>query len=185
MKAQFKDLFFVVALISIIILFQQDEEKPAEPITTATPTVVSSPVRTLSVGEVVPSFSLLDSEGEIVLHEQGQGPLFITLTARGCKGCMERVDSADVAAYEMAKKSEVTVWNMLVYHPDAGTAEFVRQFQPSADSIMADPKSDISVKMLGGSDSTCWLLLDDEGKLAYRGPVDLERLQDALGRLKS
>ena len=72
---------------------------------------------------------------------------------------------------------------MLVYHSQSRAAEFVERNQPTADAVLVDPQSNISVKTLGGSDSTCWLIIDAEGRLGYRGPAELDKLETALQAL--
>ena len=181
MKKRLTEFLFVLAVAALVIQFTSKEEPEVkEPARTQT---VQPAGRTLSIGESVPDFELTDATGKVVAYKKGDGPLFITLTATGCADCLRRIDAEDVTAYEMAKKSEFDVWNVLVYHPAAGAADFVKKRQPTADAVLADPQAVISVKTLGGSDSTCWLLIDEKGRLVYRGPADLPKLETALQAL--
>ena len=185
------EILFICFVVSLIAQWMQDKppvqkepeqgkpevatrgEKPAQP-STKLP---------IDVGDVVPDFQLNNARGETVVHKAGTGPLLITLTATGCADCIQRIGKEDATAYEMAAKSGVPVWNMLVYHPDNQAASFVERHNPVADEVVADPTSQTSVRMLGGSDATCWLLLDKEGRLAYRGPVSLDNLERELRAL--
>jgi hypothetical protein len=142
-----------------------------------------SPQRPLHIGEKVPGFTLTDHHQQQVIYRPGQGPMFIVLTATGCQECLDRIDKQDSAAHEIAKESGLEVWNLLVFQSAERAPGFVESYQPSADRILADPSSGVSVKLLGGSDSTCWMLIDEQGRLAYRGPVDQEALQKALSAL--
>lgn len=144
-------------------------------------TAQNTPV--LEIGEKVPPFGLINTEGKRVVFNEETGPLMIILTATGCQGCIQRIDKDDVSAYEMAQKAQFKVWNQLVYLSPERSEDFAKKYQPSADEVMADPQAKISVKTLGGSDSTCWLLIDAEGHLAYRGPADLSKLEMAFNDL--
>ena len=185
------EILFICFVVSLLAQWMQDKPPVQEEVESRKPEVVNrkSPPRQASdklpiaMGDVVPEFQLNNSQGEAVVHKAGDGPLFITLTATGCGECIQRIDKEDATAFEMAAKSGVPVWNMLVYHPDNQAASFVTGYKPVADQVLADPSSQISVRMLGGSDATCWLLLDKEGRLAYRGPVNLDNLQGELSKL--
>lgn len=189
MNKRILELLFIGFVISLLAQYWGKEEAGSGQ--TAPPRVQPSQTQSqarpgtlpIGVNDVVPEFQMSNAQGEIVAHKPGTGPLFISLTATGCGECIQRIDKQDATAYEMARKSNVPVWNMLVYHPQNRAASFVEARNPVADQVLADPTALISVRTLGGSDSTCWMLIDKEGKLAYRGPVDLKKLEQALGRI--
>ena len=183
MKKRLAELCLVVSAVALFIHYQASEPGLVNVTPTPAALIKKVPAQPVSVGDAVPSFTLTDSRGEEVLYRKGVGPVFITLTATGCGDCLHRIKKEDVTAYEMAKESGVAVWNLLVFHPTEGAAGFAEQHRPSADRVMADPSSVVSVKTLGGSDATCWLLIDAEGRLAYRGPVDTAALKSALADL--
>lgn len=171
------ELVFVVAIVAVVVsYFQQPstlKEADPAPRPDFTPALVAE-------HEAVPSFPLTGPSGEETIFKAGQGPLLVVLTATGCGGCLERIDAADREAYTKAHDLDIPVWNLLVYQGVNGAQEFVDRHQPSADVILCDPQASVSVTTLGGSDATCWLLIDKSGKLAWRGPADPEALTRAL-----
>ena len=174
------ELTLVVGIIAFYLNFvQSPDSPPPERVQRG----VQTEVRTVSLGETVPSFVLKDSAGTDITHQEGEGPVLIVLTATGCEGCLNRIQSEDLEAYRAAQNAGVPAWNMLVYHPQERALDFERSHRPQADHVLADPSAATSVRMLGGSDSTCWMLLDEDGKLAYRGGVDIEALNKALRAL--
>lgn len=186
MNKRIIEILFVLTLVSFTVqYFHQKKEHKTVVESPPTQQVQSAPrpPKVISIGDSVPNFMLTNSHGELVQYNQGDGSLFISLTATGCGDCLRRIEAEDVTAFEMAKKSQLQVWNMLVYHPNSAAADFVNRHHPSADQVLADPQSEISVKTLGGSDSTCWLLIDGKGRLAYRGPADPAKLEIALQKL--
>jgi hypothetical protein len=184
MKKSVLEFFFVLGVVAILVSYRTSQtsnpEARIEPSPRTTPAFAGTPLR---VGDAVPHFSLQNHLGEVMEYQAGDGPLFITLTATGCGQCLARIEKEDMSAFEMASKAGVDVWNMLVFHPHERAGSFVTQYSPSANQVMADPDSGVSVKMLGGSDSTCWLLIDGEGRLVYRAGVNLEALDSALAKL--
>ena len=168
-----------------LVADKQGEELPETPAKTPIAASATAPAasRPLNIGDAVPTFSLPDKDQQEVTYTQGQGPILIVLTATGCRECLERISSEDVEAHSLAAGRNVEVWNLLVFQRPEGVSSFVQQRNPKADKVLADPGSEVSVRMLGGSDQTCWLLIDGEGKLAYRGPVDLDALEKALSEL--
>lgn len=184
------ELLFVMSVIAVVVHFQLKKESdssppPAPAATTAAAAPASAANGTVSIGQQVPEFTLADADGGQTTHKAGEGPLLIVLTATGCGECLQRIQGADLKAYEMAQQANVPVWNLLVFHPNDRAAEFKEQHEPHAERVLADPTSDISVRMLGGSDATCWILLDREGKLAYRASTDPSALEKALQNLSS
>lgn len=185
------EILFICFVVSLLAQWMQDkppaqeepEQRKPEVVTRGEQPAQPSAKLPIAMGDVVPDFQLNNAQGEAVVHKAGTGPLLVTLTATGCGDCIQRIDKEDATAYEMAAKSGVPVWNMLVYHPDNQAASFVQSHNPVADEVVADPTSQTSVRMLGGSDATCWLLLDKEGRLAYRGPVSLDNLERELRAL--
>lgn len=174
---EFLLVFLGVAFVVSLLADKQGEKVPETPANTPATN------RPLDIGDAVPTFSLQDKDRQQVTYTQGQGPILVVLTATGCRECLERISSEDVEARLLANSQKVEVWNLLVFQRPEGVAGFVEQRNPSADKVLADPSSEISVRMLGGSDQTCWLLIDGEGKLAYRGPVDLDALETAMSKL--
>ena len=173
------ELIFVIAIVSVVVTYFHQASPPTKD---ASPVVQFTP-RLISQGEAVPSFVLSDPSGKDVVYQAGQGPILVVLTATGCNGCLARIDGTDREAYNKAKALDISVWNMLVYQGADGAAGFVDQHLPSADLVLCDPKAEVSVSTLGGSDATCWLLIDREGKLAWRGPAEPEALAKALENL--
>jgi len=186
MKKGVWELCTLLVGIAFLVSFLYQKEEGPGPASPEKPPVsqqappVSRQKLPISLNSVVPSFSLQDQNGNTVEHKAGTGPRLIVLTATGCKDCLTRIDKQDTTAYEMAKKSGYEVWNLLVYHPQDRTSEFLNRYTPAADVIMADPTSRVSVKMLGGSDTHCWMLIDEAGRLVYRGGTGLSALQKAL-----
>ena len=182
---EFLLVFLGVAFVVSLLADKQGEETPETLAETpvAVPATPPAGNRPLNLGDAVPTFSLLDKDQRQVTFTQGQGPILIVLTATGCRECLERISSEDVEARSIAAGRDVEVWNLLVFQRPEGVSSFVEQRNPPADKVLADPGSEVSVRMLGGSDQTCWLLIDSEGKLAYRGPVDLDALEKALSEL--
>ena len=176
-----------VAFVVSLLADKQGEEVPETPAKTPLAVSVTAPDpaanRPLNIGDAVPTFSLPDKDRQQVTYTQGHGPILIVLTATGCRECLERISSEDVEARSLAASLDVEVWNLLVFQRPEGVSGFVQQRNPAADRVLADPSSEVSVRMLGGSDQTCWLLIDGDGKLAYRGPVDLNALEKALSEL--
>ena len=190
---EFLLVFLGVAFVVSLLADKQGEENPGTPAKTPIAVSATAPAavttaapvanRPLNIGDTVPEFSLSTKGFEQVVHREGDGPLLIVLTATGCRECLERISQQDVEAYKLASKRGVRVWNLLVFHGPGGVTHFMEQYQPAADQVLADASSEVSVRMLGGSDQTCWLLIDSEGRLAYRGPVDLDALEKALSEL--
>ena len=172
------DLAFILMVIALGVSYfqrQLTEEPPlTKPAATAATTTATS-IKMIKVGQKVPSFELAGGG-----YEAGSGPYLVVLTATGCGGCLERIDGTDRSAYEMAKAEGLEVWNLLVYHPDSGREQFVAVRNPSADRVSSDPRGEFSVRTLGGSDATCWMLIDGQGKLVWRGPAKLKALEEAL-----
>ena len=129
-----------------------------------------------------PSFTLPRLEGE-PLHFEGAGPALITLSAVGCVGCQERVPT-DRQAYELAHKRRVPIWNVFVYAQGDGARAFKERFQPQADEYLYDTDGAVSVKTYGGSDSTCWILIDGQGNIIYRSGPNLDDLEKKLATLR-
>lgn len=127
------------------------------------------------------SFALPRVQGS-PLTFNGKGPLLITLSAVGCQGCQQRV-GIDRQAYEAAHRSKVPVWNIFVYSQAQGAQSFKDQLKPFADEFLYDADGHVSVNTYGGSDSSCWILIDKEGMIAYRGGSDLGALQKKLATL--
>lgn len=188
MKQRFFELVLLIVVIGLVVGYQRSPEEPRqatespELLSEATPSVAPV-VSTLQIGEPVPYFRLAGPAGKRVNYEPGHGPLLVVLTATGCSECLDRIHRQDREAYELAKSSGLEVWNLLVYHPAAGATEFVKRNHPTADHVLADPGAEVSVRTLGGSDATCWILIDREGRLAYRGPSELTSLQRAVANL--
>jgi AhpC/TSA family protein len=186
-----KNRIFEFALVMLVIAFvaSWQGKEASEPVVEPTTAEIAvqqggvPPDRPLRIGDPVPEFTLTNHQQEQVTYSTGQGPIFIVLTATGCGECLERIGKEDSKAYELAKSSGLEVWNLLVYQSADGATRFVETHQPSADQILADSSSNVSVKTLGGSDSTCWILIDGKGRLAYRGPVDHDALQKAMSDL--
>jgi peroxiredoxin len=180
MKFARLELLFVIGVVAVVVsYFQQAPSSapgPEAPLAAFTPGL-------LSIGQPVPTFALSDPSGENVVYQAGQGPVMIVLTATGCGGCLERIDGLDREAYNKAKERGIPVWNLLVYQGVEGARAFQEQHQPSADLVLCDQKAEVSVATLGGSDATCWLLIDKQGKLAWRGPANSEGLSRALQAL--
>lgn len=173
------ELIFVIAIVSVVVTYFHHDSPPTKD---ASPVAQFTP-RLISQGEAVPSFVLSDPSGNDVVYQAGQGPILVVLTATGCGGCLARIDGTDREAYNKAKALDISVWNMLVYQGADNATGFVDQHLPSADLVLCDPKAEVSVSTLGGSDATCWLLIDKEGKLAWRGPAEPEALAKALENL--
>lgn len=178
----------MVGLVALYLNFPQEArvkapEKPPAAMSAQVAKTAPDVSLPVGIGEVVPDFTLTDAFGDRITHRQADGPLFITLTATGCGDCLKRIAAEDSRAFELAQQAGVPVWNLLVYHPNERAPDFVSQYQPRADRVLADPTAQASVSLLGGSDSTCWLLLDKEGKLVYRAGVDPEALAKVLKTL--
>jgi hypothetical protein len=185
MRFRLLELIFVIAVMGVAVAYLYD--RPSSPAgetggkaMTPGAMVKSAKPQLLSIGAAVPSFSLDDPSGQSWTYTAGQGPALIVLTATGCAGCLERIDGVDRQAYLLAQTMKVPVWNILVYSGVEGADEFVDKHKPSTDLVLCDPASDVSVRTLGGSDATCWLLIDGQGKLAWRGPAEMDGLEDAL-----
>ena len=193
MKFRLLELMFVLAVIGVVAAYFH--QKPSAPVhapmnepgpisrSTTAPSPPTNAPKALALGEAVPSFSLSDPSNQSWTYTAGQGPILLVLTATGCSGCLERIDNVDREAYQLAKSKKVPVWNMLVFQDVNGASEFVEQRKPSQDLVLCDPTSDVSVKTLGGSDDTCWLLIDRQGRLAWRGPAEMEGLRAGLRSL--
>lgn len=176
------ELIFVIAIVAVVVAYfhqpaPPSTKDPLAPRPDFTPHLISE-------GDPVPAFPLPDPKGKETIYQAGQGPILVVLTATGCGGCLQRIDNADREAYNKAHALGIPVWNMLVYQGVEGAQAFVDQHQPSADLVLCDPQSSVSVTTLGGSDATCWLLIDKSGKLAWRGPAEPEALTRALENLK-
>lgn len=115
---------------------------------------------------------------------ENTGPYLFVLTATGCGGCLERIGGTDREAHRLATRKGLKVLNLLVYQGLEGSSDFVKQHRPSADRVLCDPSADFSVRTLGGSDATCWILVDSKGRLAWRGPADPAALEVALANLE-
>lgn len=186
-KSRLFEFLLVFLAVAFVVSLMAEKQEPPEGATEPPKTVADSDRppgnRPLNIGDKVPNFSLTDQDQKTVTYNEGQGPLLIVLTATGCGECLERISKEDVEAYNLAQARDLQVWNLLVFQNPGGVSSFVDQKSPSADEVLADPSSEISVRTLGGSDQTCWLLIDGEGRLAYRGPVDLTALGKALDSL--
>lgn len=175
------DLAFILMVIALgVSYFHRDltQEAPPPPAQTVAAQAPADP-KLVALGQAVPSFELAGGG-----YKAGSGPYLLVLTATGCGGCLERVDGDDRKAYEMARGQGLEVWNLLVYHPDSGLEAFVADRSPSADRVSADPRGEFSVRTMGGSDATCWMLIDKRGRLVWRGPAEAEMLEQAFQLLK-
>lgn len=122
-------------------------------------------------------FTLEDVDGNRHTYD-GRGSLFIVLTAVGCGDCVNRIE-ADRAAVEEARKHGVPAWNLLVFADRAAGKQFLRSHNPTADRVLVDPDSAVSVKKYRGSDAAAWILVRD-GKVAWQGAADLPALRAAF-----
>ena len=138
----------------------------------------SPPGAVQNIGQAQP-FRLPKIKGGELVYEAGGGPALITLSAVGCAGCRQRVPT-DAKAYTMAKKYGVPVWNIFVYANATAGAQFQAELQPAADEFVYDVDGKVSVTTYGGSDSSCWLLIDKTGNLIYRSGPDLAALEEKL-----
>lgn len=114
-----------------------------------------------------------------------QGPVLITLSAVGCPDCQARVEKVDRKSYQVAQQAGVKVWNLLVYADQTQGSNWTTVYSPSADMVLVDPGGKVSVNQLGGSDATCYILLDAEHKKVWQGqadPVELEQRLAGLNR---
>jgi hypothetical protein len=180
------EVCFILAVVAFLYHYETRDARANSPSVTPSPVAIAEfqpPQAPLRIGDRVPSFELMDKDGSAVAYTSGSGPLLVVLTATGCGECLQRIDKEDAVAKEIAERAGAGVWNLLVYQNPSGVDEFVERYDPTADVILADPTAGVSVKLLGGSDSTCWLLIDGEGRLAYRGPVDEAALQKAMAAL--
>ena len=199
MKLNTTDLLLVTIAVAVLAKVGYDESRPS-PTSSPTPERVAASASpsaktpgqavTLRIGDRVPGFRLPGSiSGQEFVYESRQPgsperiPIFIALTATGCGDCVDRVDGLDREAYTLAKQAGAEVWNFLVYQAATGVPDFIVRHGPSADQIVADPDSKISVTTLGGSDSQCWILIDGQGLLAWRGPAKLDGFKAALAKL--
>ncbi len=200
MKLNSTDLLLVLIAVAVLVKAGYDHQGTVEE---ASPTPASSVVSgepaplnlsaqngPIRIGDRVPDFRLPASlPGESFAYEgRGEGssegsPVLIVLTATGCGECLGRVDGIDREAYALAKGVGAEVWNFLVYEAATGVPDFIVRRGPSADHVVADPESKVSVTTLGGSDTQCWLLIDRKGRLAWRGPAELEGLRTALAQI--
>lgn len=161
------DLLFVVALVAVAGWLYHGSSsssgKPAGPGLNFTLQEVSGASRSLS---------------------EVSGPVFIYLTATGCADCLARVHRVDRESVDLAKKNGLTVWNLLVYADNTAGAAFVADYAPSADAIFSDPGGSIGVNLLGGSDATCYLLLDENHNKVWQGGASPQELAQAIARMK-
>jgi hypothetical protein len=101
------------------------------------------------------------------------------LSAVGCKDCQARV-AVDRQAVAEAQRRHVPAWNILVYANQDVGHDFVDRFHPAADRILLDPTADVAVGQLGGSDATCWLAIDGQGRVQWQGPGTVPNIPKAL-----
>lgn len=176
-RSRLPELMVLVCVVAVAMaFFLKQEEQPPTPganqrLTTAT----------IALGQVVPAFTLQHPDGSSFTFERG--PLLVVLTATPCAECLERVEQADLKLYQAASEAGLPSANLLVYAGESAGKSFLNDHAPAADLVLCDPSADISVQMLGGSDATCWLLIDRQGKLAWRGPADPNRIGELLGAL--
>lgn len=167
------DLLLLIVLIGggAFYYFQKNAPKslPA-PVTTATANQQSGPAAAFFTLPKLP-------EGELVF--KGKGPALITLSAIGCDGCMKRVP-LDRQAYELAHARGVPVWNILVFADAQSGQAFIDKFKPQADEFLYENPPIVSVNTYGGSDNTCWMVIDKSGSLVYKGAADLKALESKL-----
>jgi hypothetical protein len=104
-------------------------------------------------------------------HFKGDRPAFITLSAIGCGGCIQRVQT-DRNIIQYMRELGVPHYNVLVYADQRSGNEFYTRHAPSADKILIDPTADTSVRQWGGSDDNCWFVLGNNGELLYKGRND-------------
>ncbi len=113
-----------------------------------------------------------------------KGPVFVFLSAVGCPDCQERTRQTDRDAMALAKQRGLTTWNLLVYADQPSGANFVSQFAPSADAVLVDEGGQIGVNLLGGSDATCYILLDQDHRKVWQGPADPKALEEAVAKMQ-
>lgn len=113
-----------------------------------------------------------------------KGPVFVFLSAVGCPDCQERTKKTDRDAMFMAKQRGLATWNLLVYADQPSGANFVSQFEPSADAVLVDEGGKIGVNLLGGSDATCYILLDQDHRKVWQGPADPKALFEAISAMQ-
>lgn len=122
------------------------------------------------------AFTLNDLEGHPVSYRADGKPLFVILTAVGCGECRARIP-LDGEAVAAAHARGLRVWNILVYSGwDAGRG-FRDQFHPAEDLILCDPSGSVAVNQLGGSDASCWIMIDGQGAIRWQGPGRRENIE--------
>ncbi len=166
-RSRYPDLLIVLMLVAIGIYYSSNQDEPAPE--------VASPEKVVVKGE---GFTLPSRDGPVTYS--GEGPLLLVLTAPGCGGCLERIDQQDRSAYAMAHQAGIPVWNVLVYSSAASTSLFEKRFNPSADRLLGDPGGAVTVRRLGGSDSTCWMFFNGSTTPLWKGPADPDRLAEVL-----
>lgn len=176
----------IVAIISICaagILYWRSFLAETQPTPSNSQSPISAQVSPAGLGQA-PSFELPRVEGAPLVYKAGNGPALITLSAVGCAGCRQRIP-IDLQARQEVARYGVPVWNIFVY-ADANSAKaFQAELNPQADEFLFDRDGSVSVRTYGGSDASCWILIDEYGKIVYRGPSEVAKLQQALKLLSS
>lgn len=163
MSRRLVELVLVVLVVGgAMAWWSSSPEPPAQTVVPITPTAASS---------VGPGFELPTLEGGTAIHAAGEGPLLMFLTAPGCGGCRARAPQ-DKEAYELAKRYGVPVWSLLVYSDEAGARRFVEETSQPAERHLLDSDARIAVATYGGSDASCWVLLNGQGEIVYQGGSD-------------
>lgn len=124
------------------------------------------------------AFELPALEGDRAVHAVGQGPLLMLLTSPGCAGCRDRAP-LDKEVHQIAKDHGIPVWSLLVYTDEATARRFVEETSQPADRHLLDADAKVAVSTYGGSDASCWVLLNRKGEIVYRGN-DVKGLWEAL-----
>lgn len=176
MGSRFKDFFLLLALVATGAYWLRPQ--PNAPQTTPTPGAAATE-RASTFPDLAPPFELHSNLGPPRQFD-GKGPLIITLTAVQCGGCLERIPR-DKQLYELAKKAKIPYYNALVYvADDAAGAKFVKDHHPEADDILNDPGGQVFVNQYLGSDNNCWMVIGPKGEFRYRGPENMEAMQQAI-----
>ncbi|MGE0495161.1 MAG: TlpA family protein disulfide reductase [Vulcanimicrobiota bacterium] len=177
-RSRLPELMLLLCVVAVAMGFFLKQDEAGPPVPAVSPRLSTAPVE---IGQPVPAFTLKHPDGSSFTFEQG--PLLVVLTATPCGECLQRIDQADLRLYQAAREAGLPSANLLVYAGESVGQSFLDEHSPAADMVLCDPSADISVQMLGGSDATCWLLIDRQGKLAWRGPADGNRIGELLAAL--
>lgn len=125
-------------------------------------------------------FELPTVEGETFRFvADGKRWTFITLTALSCGDCVARQELDHQAMAAVQKRGGRSL-ALFLFGDASRAARFAESHPSPADQVLVDPRADVGVKQLKGSDSACWLLIAPDGSLAWQGEPDLEKLLSRL-----